>query len=148
VSVRECHHGHGGCSDGTRGVNLDVAGYEQWVGEQAHVWPCIVSSWNEWLNKCIHTVRDVQKLKPPRVVLYTDASDSGWGAVAFHQPSGVVCAGGDMEHIFSRTINQRPRSTSRHLWLPCFRSSGSSLGTVYRQHSRVGRHPKKDVRGR
>ena len=73
------------------------------------VWPCIVDRWESWIRLLLSN-QPCQVLRPrqPQYVIFTDASDDGWGAVIFDKNGNGDTIMGD---------HWSPIDASRHISL-------------------------------
>ena len=61
--------------------------------QQTQLWSAAKLQWMAWCKDLIATGRVISEARQPTVELYTDASDDGWGAIAFDGDGVRIVAG-------------------------------------------------------
>lgn len=67
----------------------------QHLKSRANVWDCTLHSWRTWTRLLIEAgPRHIDSSPAPRDILYTDASNVGWGAVLFRKDNSTAILAG------------------------------------------------------
>ena len=83
------------------------------------VWPSITDHWVQWMTSAMvsNVTITVSQLSSPRLIAFTDASDSGWGVVIFDGDKTTILAGKWSEAERALHINEKEFLTIKKMLL-------------------------------